>query len=70
MKMWTKQINLRGNYSAHTLRKTWGFHQRVTYCAGFEIIAKRYNRSNPSITMRYLEIEDKEVHSKLMNEIG
>jgi hypothetical protein len=24
-------IKLKGNYGSHTLRKTWGYHQRVTY---------------------------------------
>lgn len=70
IKKWTSAINLKGNYGAHTLRKTWGYHQRVTHGVGFEIIAKRYNHSSPAITMRYLGIEDKEVHSTLMNEIG
>ena len=70
IKKWTGAINLRGNYGAHTLRKTWGYHQRVTFGVGFEIISKRFNHSNPAITMRYIGIEDKEVHDTLMNEIG
>lgn len=70
MKKWTKSINLRGNYGAHTLRKTWGYIQRTVHGVGFEIICKRYNHSSPSVTMRYLGIQDKEVHNTLMNEIG
>jgi len=70
VKKWTKAINLRGNYGAHTLRKTWGFIQRTVHGVGFEIICKRYNHSSPAVTMRYLGIQDKEVHSTLMNEIG
>jgi integrase len=70
VKKWTKAINLRGNYGAHTLRKTFGYIQRTVYGVGFEIICKRYNHSSPSITMRYLGIQDKEVHNILMNEIG
>jgi len=70
VKKWTGAINLRGNYGAHTLRKTWGYVQRTVHGVGFEIICKRYNHSNPAITMRYLGIQDKEVHSTLMNEIG
>jgi integrase len=70
VKKWTKAINLKGNYGAHTLRKTWGFIQRTQFGVGFEIICKRYNHSSPSITMRYLGIQDKEVHGILMNEIG
>ncbi len=70
VKKWTRAINLRGNYGAHTLRKTWGYQQRVAHGVGFEIICKRYSHSSPVITMRYLGIEDREVHDVLMNEIG
>jgi integrase len=70
VKKWTRAINLKGNYGAHTLRKTWGYIQRTFHGVGFEIICKRYNHSSPSITMRYLGIQDKEVHGVLMNEIG
>lgn len=70
MKKWTGAINLRGNYGTHSLRKTWGYIQRTVHGVGFEIIAKRFNHSSPALTMRYLGIEDKEVHNTLMNEIG
>ena len=70
VKGWCRAINLQGNYGAHTLRKTWGYLQRTRHGVGFEVIAKRYNHSNPAVTMRYLGIEDKEVHNTLMNEIG
>jgi integrase len=70
VKKWTGAINLRGNYGAHTLRKTFGYIQRTVYGVGFEVLCKRYNHSSPSITMRYLGIHDKEVGSILMNEIG
>jgi len=70
VKKWTRAINLRGNYGCHSLRKTWGYQQRVAHGVGFEIICKRYSHSSPAITMRYLGIEDREVHDVLMNEIG
>ncbi len=70
VKKWTGAINLKGKYGAHTLRKTWGYIQRTMHGVGFEIICKRYNHSSPAITMRYLGIQDREVHSVLMNEIG
>ncbi len=70
VKKWTKAINLKGNFGCHTLRKTFGYIQRTVYGVGFEILCRRYNHSSPSITMRYLGIEDKEVHGILMNEIG
>lgn len=67
---WCNAVNIKGRFGAHTLRKTWGYHQRVNFHVGFDVICKRYNHSSPAITMRYLGIEDKEVHSILMNEIG
>jgi integrase len=70
IKAWTREVGLKGNYGAHTLRKTWGYHQRKTYGVSFEIIARRFNHSNPEVTMRYLGIEDKEVHEILLNQIG
>lgn len=70
VKSWTAAINLKGQYGAHTLRKTWGYFQRTQHGAGFEILCKRYNHSSPAITMRYLGIEDREVCELLMNEIG
>jgi len=70
VKQWTRSINLKGNYGAHSLRKTWGYVQRTIYGVGFEILCKRFNHSSPAITMRYLGIEDKEVQGILMNEVG
>jgi integrase len=70
VKQWTRTINLKGNYGAHSLRKTWGYVQRTVYGVGFEILCKRFNHSNPAITMRYLGIEDKEVQNILLNEVG
>ena len=69
MKKWTSAINLEGNYGCHTLRKTFGDIQRTEFGVGFEIICKRFGHSNPSITMRYLGIQDKEVNGILLNEI-
>ena len=70
VKQWTSAINLKGNYGAHSLRKTWGYFQRTVYGVGFELICKRFNHSSPSITMRYLGIEDREVQDLLMNGVG
>lgn len=71
LKQWTSAINLRGNYGAHSLRKTWGYFQRKKFGVGFEVICKRYNHASPSVTMRYLGITDKEVTDILTNnEIG
>ena len=31
VKSWCNKINLKGNYGFQSLRKTWGYHQYVTY---------------------------------------
>jgi integrase len=69
VKRWARAINLKGNYGAHTLRKTFGYVQRTIYKVGFEVLAKRFNHSSPAVTMRYLGIADKEVNGILKNEI-
>ena len=67
MKEWTK--SLKGNYGSHSPRKTFGYIQRTTYGVSFEVLCKRFGHSSPSITMRYLGIDDKEVNGILLNEI-
>ncbi len=69
VKSWTKAINLRGNYGAHSLRKTFGYVQRTRYGVGWEILMKRFNHASPAVTMRYLGISSDEVVSILGNEI-
>lgn len=69
VKTWTKTINLQGNYGAHTLRKTFGYIQRTQYGVGFEVLCKRFNHGNPTVTMRYLGINDSEVLGILQNEV-
>ena len=69
IKEWCLSINLKGNYGTHTMRKTFGYIQRKKFGVGWEILCKRFNHSSPSVTMRYLGIEDKEVNGILMNEI-
>ncbi|MEI8225980.1 MAG: tyrosine-type recombinase/integrase [Bacteroidota bacterium] len=69
VKKWCRSINLKSNMGSHSLRKTFGYIQRKKYGVSWEILCKRFNHSSPSITMRYLGIEDKEVNGILMNEI-
>jgi integrase len=69
VKRWTGSINLKGNYGSHSLRKTFGYIQRMKYRVTFEVLIKRFNHSSPSVTMRYLEIQDEEINGILINEI-
>ena len=66
---WCDEINLKINAGAHTLRKTWCYHQRKTYGVSWELISKRCAHASPSITRRYLGIQEEEVEEILMNTI-
>jgi len=69
VKAWAAAINLKGNFGAHTLRKTWTYHQRREFGVSWEILAKRLNHSSPSVTRRYLGVQDEEVEQVLMNSL-
>ena len=70
IKSWTDSVNLTGRYGAHSLRKTWGYIQRMEFGTSFEVICKRYLHASPVVTMRYLGIQDREVDEVLLHEIG
>jgi len=69
IKSWCAAINLKGNYGCHTLRKTFGYHQRVHNGVGIDVLMKRFNHSSPSITLRYLGINDQEINDICMKDI-
>jgi integrase len=69
VKSWCQLAGLSGRYGSRTLRKTFGYVQRVHHGVGFDVLAKRYNHSSPRVTMVYLGIMDDEVKDILMNEI-
>ncbi|WP_415713218.1 tyrosine-type recombinase/integrase [Maridesulfovibrio sp.] len=69
LKEWTAAINLKGNYGAHSLRKTFCYHQRVHFGVSWELLSKRLNHSSPSVTRRYIGVQDEEVESILLNNI-
>ena len=69
VKRWCSAINLKGNYGAHTLRKTWTYHQRTTYGVSWAVLAERLNHSSPSVTRRYMGVQAEEVEQALLNAI-
>ncbi len=62
-------INLRGNYGAHTLRKTFGYHQRVTFQRGVPELMVAFNHSSQRETLEYLCIQPEEIKSLSLNEL-
>ena len=69
VKNWCAQINLKGNYGSHTLRKTWGTH-RLRYERGkknplhiMPLLMEAFGHSSQAQTLEYLCIESDEIAS-------
>jgi hypothetical protein len=52
-----------------TLRKTFGYHQRVTFNVGVPELMVAFNHSSQRETLEYLCIQPEEVRSIYMNEL-
>jgi integrase len=69
VKGWCKSINLRGNYGSHSLRKTWGYHQRVTFGTDIPRLMVCFNHSTQRQTLDYLCIQPEEIKDVYQNEL-
>lgn len=69
VKQWCKAINLTGNYGSHSLRKTWGYHQRVTHKVDITVLMEYFNHSSQRQTLAYLGIQPEEIKSVYENEL-
>lgn len=69
VKGWCNAINLAGNYASHTLRKTWGYHQRVTFNVGIPELMVCFNHSTQRQTLDYLCIQPSEIRDVYLNEL-
>ncbi len=61
VKAWCKGINLKGNYGSHTLRKTFGYHQRVQVNTSIPELMVMFNHSTQKQTLDYLCIQPEEI---------
>lgn len=69
VKGWCSAINLKSNYGSHSLRKTFGYHQRVRFGVGLPELMVAFNHSTQKQTLDYLCIQPEEVRSIYANEI-
>ena len=69
VKGWCRAINLRGNYGSHSLRKTWGYHQRVTFGVDIPRLMVCFNHSTQRQTLDYLCIQPQEIQDVYQNEL-
>lgn len=69
VKRWCREINLKGNYAAHSLRKTWGYMMRTVHNIGIPVLMEIYNHSTQKQTLTYLGIQPSEIVDCYMKEI-
>ncbi|KAB2892234.1 MAG: tyrosine-type recombinase/integrase [Desulfobulbaceae bacterium] len=61
VKSWCAEINLQGNYGSHTLRKTFGYHQRTQLNTSIPELMMMFNHSTQRQTLDYLCIQPDEI---------
>ena len=66
VKSWCRAVGLRGNYAAHSLRKTFGYHGRVTHNQPIEVISAALGHNDIRTTHTYLGIQPQEVRKLFM----
>lgn len=69
VKRWCSEAGLNGQFGSHTLRKTWGYHQRVTFGSDIEHLMLAYNHSSPRQTLTYLCIQPDEMKEIYANSL-
>lgn len=69
VKGWCRAVNLRGNYGSHTLRKTFGYQQRVSFGVDIPTLMTVYGHSSQKQTLTYLCIQPEEVANVYANAI-
>jgi len=66
VKKWCGQINLKGNFGSHTMRKTWGVHQRTRVGTSIPELMVMFNHTSQKQTLDYLCIQPEEIKSAYM----
>ena len=66
VKSWCRTINLPGNYGSHSLRKTFGYHQRVQLNTSIPELMVMFNHSSQRQTLDYLCIQAEEIKDAYM----
>lgn len=69
VKAWCRAINLKGNFGSHTLRKTWGYHQRVSFGVGIPELMTCFNHKTQAQTLAYLCVQPDEIRNIYANEL-
>jgi len=69
VKSWCKEINLKGNYGTHSLRKTFGYMHRTINKTDINTLMHIFNHASQRQTLEYLCIQPDEVKTAYMFEL-
>ena len=61
VKGWCEDAGLIGNFGSHSLRKTWGFHQRTKNQTSVALLMRAFGHASESQTLDYLGIDETEI---------
>ena len=61
VKKWCRDIKLTGNYGSHSMRKTWGYHQRVYNNQPIPLLMVAFGHTSQAQTLDYLCVQDDEI---------
>ncbi|MEE8058962.1 MAG: tyrosine-type recombinase/integrase [Pseudomonadales bacterium] len=66
VKRWCKAIGLTENYGSHSLRKTWGYHQRIHHDTSVALLMRAFGHDKEAQTLEYLCIQSDEIQALYM----
>ena len=69
VKGWCREVNLKGNFGAHTLRKTFGYIHRTVFNTDIPTLMQMFNHSSQRQTLIYLGIQPSEIKDAYLREI-
>lgn len=69
VKSWCREINLKGNYGSHSLRKTMGHYHRTVFGTDIPTLMCLFNHSSQKQTLAYLGIQETDIQDAYMREI-
>lgn len=67
VKAWCRNVGANGHYSSHSLRKTWGYHQRVWKHTDLSLLVRAFGHSLEAQTLEYLGILPQEIRDLYLN---
>ena len=69
VKGWCREVNLKGNFGSHSLRKTFGYIHRTVFNTDIPTLMHMFNHSSQKQTLAYLGIQPSEIKKAYLREI-